>query len=131
MGEWLAWYPPAMFRTFDPLSFPHPPIDSDIRVAPPLDKEGKRKALRLTQDTLRDLVKIGHDLDLPATSLPQILEVYAASAREVFLEQARAESEARCQRLPMEMKSIGADLRAVRIPPGKVHQVTSRPQWVA
>lgn len=96
-----------------------------------LDDEMRAAALRRTQDTLRELVRICRDLDLPATALPQVVEIYAASAREVVVEKERAEAAARSHRLPMEMRSLGNDLRPVRIRPGEVYGVTVRPQWLA
>ena len=114
-----------------PFSFHHPLADNPHAAPPLIDEETRRAALQRTQETLRDLVALGRDLDLPAAALPQILEVYVASARDVTLERERAEATARSCRMPMEMRSLGSDYRPVCIRPGEVYEVTVRPQWLA
>jgi hypothetical protein len=98
---------------------------------PLLDEETRKAALQRTRETLKGLVEISRDLDLPATSLPQVMEIYAASARDVVIESERADAAARSLRLPMEVRSLGSDYRPLCVRPGEVYEVIARPQWIA
>ena len=72
-----------------PFSFSHAPFPTTL---PLLDDETRKAALQRTQQTLRDLIQISRDLDLPVASLPQVIEIYVSSAREVVVEKERAEA---------------------------------------
>jgi hypothetical protein len=96
-----------------------------------LDEETRSKAIQRAEDTLGKIVQLCRKLNLPLSSLPQVMELYATSAREIVVEKERAEAAARVDRLPMKMTSLDREWRPLRIKPGGVTPVTVRPQWYA
>lgn len=96
-----------------------------------IDDETRATALKRTADTMRELNKIRLSLELPPAAIQQVLEVYAASAREAMIAKERAEQAKHVQRLPMKMTSLD-DLGVRRlIPPGRTVEVDGFPQWIA
>lgn len=96
-----------------------------------LDEEGRTAALSRTDATLKELVRICRASDVPVAMLPQIVELYNASAREVVFERRRAEAAERVSRLMMTITSMDQCWKPMRLKRGETAEVITRPQCAA
>lgn len=103
-----------------------------------IDEDTRKVAVTRTEGVLQQLARLCRANDLPVSLLPQVMELYAVSSRQVAAEKFREQAAERSRRLPMSVISTDREWKPLRIKSGRdgcghdsVSRVVVRPQFLA
>lgn len=123
-----------------PLAFSDPALQ-DVTLLAGLSADERKAVGSRVSEILREAQEILRVREIPSTEemLRLVLESMIAEARVLLMEKHRAEAEKRHaeiqamseQRLPMTLISTDRDWKPLRVRPGDVVPVITRPQWHA
>ena len=90
-----------------------------------------KKALKRTAAMLQALDKIRRTLEMPVEQLPIVIDIYGKIVTALIAEVEREDLVKRTSREPLTMQSTNANYEPMKIPPGRISNVTARPKALA